>query len=279
MDYHADRFFDHSLMFSRDEKLIALFPANQVDKKLISHQGLTYGSIITDHSMSGMRMLEIFDSLQDYAAKKDIKEISYKAIPHIYHSYPAEEDLYALFRKGATLEQVGISSAIFLGNKLDIQPNKKNGINKAKRADVTIRESNNFDEFFLILNERLQEAHNTVPVHSAEEIKKLHSLFRDNIRLFGAFHKDKMLAGIIVYVSDKVVHAQYIASTEDGRKSRAVDFLITSLIEKFSDEKAYFDFGISTENKGQYLNEGLAKQKEEFGARGIVYQIFNWKLK
>ena len=43
MDYHADRFADHSLMFYQEGKLVALLPANEADSVLYSHQGLTYG--------------------------------------------------------------------------------------------------------------------------------------------------------------------------------------------------------------------------------------------
>ena len=43
MDYHKDRFEDYSLMVFKDEKLVAVLPANRVEDKLFSHQGLTYG--------------------------------------------------------------------------------------------------------------------------------------------------------------------------------------------------------------------------------------------
>ena len=46
MDYHNDRFKDHSLMVFKDDKLIALLPANIVDFNLRSHQGLTYGGFL-----------------------------------------------------------------------------------------------------------------------------------------------------------------------------------------------------------------------------------------
>jgi hypothetical protein len=35
-----------------------------------------------------------------------------------------------------------------------------------------------------------------------------------------------------------------------------------------------FDFGISTENSGFFLNEGLLFQKESFGGRAIVYETY-----
>ena len=46
MDYHSDRFQDFSLLVFKNNKLVALLPANIVDKVVYSHQGLTYGGMI-----------------------------------------------------------------------------------------------------------------------------------------------------------------------------------------------------------------------------------------
>ena len=61
MDYHQDRFHDHSLMIYYKDKLYALLPANEVvsasnneipQKELVSHQGLTYGGLLTCNKMT-----------------------------------------------------------------------------------------------------------------------------------------------------------------------------------------------------------------------------------
>ena len=35
-----------------------------------------------------------------------------------------------------------------------------------------------------------------------------------------------------------------------------------------------FDFGISTENGGEFLNQGLIFEKEGFGARSVCYDVY-----
>ena len=59
MDYHSDRFLDHSLMFYEKGRLYAVMPAND-DKHgtLFSHQGLTYGGLIMD---KGCRAAKVHD--------------------------------------------------------------------------------------------------------------------------------------------------------------------------------------------------------------------------
>ncbi len=39
-------------------------------------------------------------------------------------------------------------------------------------------------------------------------------------------------------------------------------------------DKRYFDFGISTEQDGSYLNNGLIAHKEGFDARAITYDTY-----
>jgi hypothetical protein len=47
MDYHADRFADHSLLVRDDEgTLLAVLPTNADGPRLASHGGLTYGGFI-----------------------------------------------------------------------------------------------------------------------------------------------------------------------------------------------------------------------------------------
>ena len=105
MDYHSDRFTDYSLLFFEGENLKALLPASMHGKRVVSHGGLTYGGLILDRSMTVGCTLEVMDSLISFYKGEGMEELAYKRIPPIYYSYPSDEDLYALFRNGATLSK------------------------------------------------------------------------------------------------------------------------------------------------------------------------------
>lgn len=64
---------------------------------------------------------------------------------------------------------------------------------------------------------------------------------------------------------------------DEARTVGALDLVINTIIEKYKNNKRWLDFGISTEHGKIYLNEGLVAQKEGFGGRTGVYEI--WKLK
>jgi len=72
---------------------------------------------------------------------------------------------------------------------------------------------------------------------------------------------------------------QYLACSPFGREVGALDYLLDVLVGEIYIDKKYFDFGISTENDGRKLNEGLIAQKEGFGARGFVHDFYKWDLR
>ena len=75
-----------------------------------------------------------------------------------------------------------------------------------------------------------------------------------------------------------MVHSQYIAANARGREVHALDLLFDVVIRQSLKQYPYFDFGISTEEYGTYLNEQLIYQKEGFGGRGICYDWYEWTL-
>ncbi len=279
MDYHSDRFDDFSLMFyDEKDQLIALLPCNISGDSAYSHQGLTYGGVITSNKIKTSQMLEVFELTLKAFKEKGLKEFIYKPIPAIYHSYPAEEDLYALFRNDASIHARGCSTSIALGSKVKFSDIRKRGAKKALKAGIVIEESKDFEEYFDIVKKVLSEKHDTKPVHNVDEISILQRSFPDNIKLFSAFLNNRMLAGVIIYESINVAHAQYIACSDEGKSLGALDLLFSTLIYEIYKDKKYFDFGISTENNGQTLNEGLISQKEGFGGRAIMYDTYKIKL-
>jgi len=219
-------------------------------------------------------MLEIFSCLKEYLALHRFNKLLYKSIPHIYHNQPAEEDLYALFRAGAKLCRVDVSTSINLADKIAFAELRKRGVKKAAKNGVVVKQSTDYKGYMDILAAVLEENHGTKPVHSAQEMELLASRFLENIKLFTAEKDGLILAGALVFEYHNIVHSQYIASSHDGREVGALDAIFAYLINEFYADKKYFDFGISTENGGTYLNNGLINQKEGFGGRAIVHNFF-----
>jgi hypothetical protein len=278
MDYHSDRFTDHSLMFYKNNDLVAVMPANIQGITLSSHCGLTFGGIISDERMKTVLMLEIFESLKEFLSGVGIKKIIYKTIPYIYHRIPAEEDLYALFLNKAELLGRDVSSTILTAKKINFTRNRRRCIKKSREIGVEVKRSNDYTAFMAIEEANLESKYLVKPTHNPEEMHLLSKKFPDNIKLFGAFFEGKMVSGTIIYECSDVAHFQYAASTDEGNSLHGEDLVLDFLINDYYSEKKYIDFGRSTENYGEYLNKGLISYKEAFGARSTSYDIYKMDI-
>ncbi len=278
MDYHETRFRDHSLMIYKNEKLIALFVANETNQKIFSHGGLTFGGLIMSFNLKASDCLLIFEEIIKFYKKIGIQEIYYKAIPSIYHKYLSQEDLYALFRLDAIMYRRDISSAIDLINPFRFSESKRQAILKCKKEGIVIIENDHFEDYWLLL-ENVLSKFNVKPVHTIEEIKLLKSRFPLNIRLFEARLNNELLAGIVIYDYANVAHTQYMANSNTGRKWSTLDFINSRLIEEEFKSKRYYSFGGSSEKGGKFLNEGLIQQKEMMGGRALVNDFYKIQIR
>ncbi|PTX22310.1 acetyltransferase (GNAT) family protein [Pontibacter mucosus] len=278
MEYHADRFTDHSLLFYHKGRLVALLPANEAGEQVQSHGGLSYAGLVTDKRMKAALMLEVVQAMKLYFQGQWFRSILYKAIPHIYHQQPAEEDLYALFRHGAILYRRDVNSVAALAAGAGYSRTRRWEIRKAKGGSIQVQLSMAYTDFMQLEWQVLQQKYNLKPVHTAAEVELLASRFPENIRLYTATKEGELLAGTLVFETATVAHCQYIASSEQGKQAGALDVLLDWLLTEVYAHKPYFSFGVSTEQGGQYLNEGLVWNKESYGARTIVHDFYELRL-
>lgn len=278
MDYHADRFPDASLFVLDGGRIIAALPATIRDGGLHSHAGLTYGGLIVGRDFHGSHAQPAFAAIGAWCAEQSLNKLVYKAIPHIYHRMPAEEDLYALARLGARLTRRDLSTSLWLSERYAPAKGRKACITKAGREGLEVRVTGDYAVFMRIEAEHLREKHGAIPTHSAEEIALLAARFPANIRLIGAYDRDRLLGGVIVYLTDCVCHAQYIAATEEGKRRCALDACVDHILMNLCDGVRWFDFGISTTDAGRVLDEALLMNKESWGGRSVVYDHYEWIL-
>ncbi len=281
MDYHADRFADRSLIISAADRIIALFAACEGDDgEIAAHAGLTYGGLIMPASgIDGADVVDIFNLITDHYRKAGYRRMRYKAIPHIFHRYPAEEDIHALFRSGATLAECNLSSTILLSNPIRFNENSRRNMRRAEAASLSVGLTRDFSPFWHILSDLLATRYDTRPVHSLDEITLLASRFPDNIRLITATNADgATVAGTVLYITPACVHAQYIAASPEGKAIGALPLVFRFAIDNLCSDARYFDFGTSNEHHGLYLNAGLLTQKNGMGGRGITYNIYTLDL-
>lgn len=277
IDYHRHRFNEQSVIVEKKGKPVAVFPCNRVDGKVVSHDGLTYAGLIYGVNLRAVDVLEIFNLLKEHYQRLGVSAVLYKAIPHVFHRYPAEEDLYALFQLNARLVRRDLSCAVPLQNRMKLSDSRKRAIRKAKKNGLVVVEGGSLEEFHRLL-EIVLEKFSVRPAHRLEELKLLQGRFPGRIRLFTAEKSGEIYAGVLVYDFGHVAHTQYLANSDEGRQCSALDYIIAELLENAFKDHRYLSFGISSENGGRLLNEGLAFQKEGFGGRSIVHDFYDFNL-
>jgi hypothetical protein len=274
MEYHKDRFVDNSLLFFKDNRLLAVLPASIKDNELYSHAGLTFGGLLYHLKLGVTDILKIFESLISYMKSEGLTKINYKAIPYIFHKVPTEEDLYVLSKFGARMTRRELSTAVSFDNRIKFSKGKREGVKKAVKQNLVFSESNDFEKLFEIGTKIMTDRHDLVPVHNAHEMEYLKSIFPENIKMFAVSDHDEVLACTLIYDYGVTIHTQYMYNTDQGFSCGALDFLMDQLMQRYHDNKKFLSFGISTEDGGRKLNMGLQRQKEMLGGRSILHDTY-----
>lgn len=287
--YHPpEKFKDNSLVFLKGEKIFSVFPAADVElngeRILYSHRGASYGSFVYESSLNIKDAFNLVEQLIDYAKKKKFDKIILTLPPIIYCTKFSNYIDFALYRNGFQYLKREISSVVSLDFDDDklldtYRPEARTALKKSLKMGVEIAETERFEEYYEILKKNLKMRHNVNPTHTLDELIKLKNTFPTRIRLFGAFVKSKLIAGVCNFsANSKVVLAFYISHNEDYQEYRPVNLLFYEIMRRYKSEGFKFlDFGIFTVNMEP--NWGLGRFKENFGARGIFRDTFQLTLK
>ena len=254
MDYHADRFFDCSVMVYEgitpadgyqeevpdSRGLVALFPANWVEGEacVYSHQGLTYGGLLVLPEVTQVEVMRILQAvLLYYQGYLGARRVVVKPIPYIYSGVPSGEELYALFRAGAVLRCRQVSTVVSMAHPMKMRTLRMRQAKKAIEHGfyidrMTEGDYGTLEEYWHLLDEVLQSHHHVHPVHTADEMRLLMQRFPKEIKLYLVRCDHGIVAGTVVFETARVAHVQYIASGEEGRAFSAPDLLFPHLLNE-----------------------------------------------
>ena len=279
LGYHSkDKFHDHSLIFQKKEKVIAVLPAALIvedgENILASHPGTSVGSCAVPIELSFSDALGIVEKLSSYCVENNFCKIRITQPPLIYSRRISQYMDFAFRKAGYHYLRREVSSILFLEhsvkeNLANFKSTHKTAVRKAEKSGIIIRQTEDFEEFYTILKKNLSIRHNVFPTHSLSELVILKELYPDKINLFGAYLENEMIAGVINFiVNERVVLAFYISHDESYQKLRPINLLFYKIFDwAIQNEFKVFDFGIFTVNEKP--NMGLARFKENFGSSGV----------
>ena len=277
MDYHKDRFVDHSVLVYKGKTLIALLPANEVENVIHSHQGLSYGGLITNLNTKFADIYQCFRQFLKYYYKLEFEKVIYKSQPYYYLSTLAFEYEHALFLAEAKLSDKEMSAVIDLEDLIKWQKRRIRSLKKAVQSEINYSiNSSLWKEFWSVLESNLKERHHLKPVHQLDEILSLKKLFKDNIVLWISQKKNEVVSGVVLFINNKTIHVQYSASTSTGKRFGALDGLLHEISNHYKSYK-YLSLGVSNNRISKRINKGLTDWKEGFGSKAFPHNFHEIK--
>jgi len=276
MDYHAERFADFSLLIFKDEKLVALLPAHQIDKQVFSHKGLTYGGLLFYPNFRIAYKIEVYDALLNYLYIEGIEKLFVKSIPSFFTKEKDESHVYIFHHLQADFLEVKPFFVLETKRGMQLNKDRKKHLKKLQKHDFVLSDDlSHLADYWQIVTNNLAQKHQTKPVHSLTEISRLISAFPKQIKLHTLFLQGKMVSGALLFLVNDTVHFQYIHSSTNANSRQGVDWLIWQIVNQYIPDCQFVSFGSSAKgNNG--LDTGLAYWKESFGAHirnQFVYEI------
>jgi hypothetical protein len=280
---------DHSLLFLKKNKVVAVFPAILYEKEgrkiFHAHGRSTYGGIVVNDKVGIEEAVEIIDLIIAEAHALAVAELIVRNPFRIFYDRISDESDYAMWYRHFQVKTRELEIYIDLRDGIEaVRKRYENGtkynIKKAWKF-VTVRESNDLDQFWPILEENLASKHALKPVHSlADMYALLGHVGPEYIKFFGAYYEGKLAGGCLVFICGKKgLHAQYIGQEAIYQEFRPVN-AVTDYILEWGATRGYhyFNLGTANEDSGRAINSGLFHFKGSFGGRGVLRETMHLML-
>lgn len=275
--YHPpERFQDESLLFFKEEKLLAVLPAArraQDDARVLhSHPGASFGGFVAQENLSLSLAEQIVAAFLAYCESNGHTRAQMTLAPHLYSARPNQHFEYLLYRRGFRYAKREMTSMIAPESALDSWPREtRRNVRRAEKRGVTIRESEEWEIFFALLEHHMWQRHQVRPTHTLEELLRLRALCPERLRLFAAHVGQEMIAGMLLFLCNaRAALAFYYVSRREGFEHyHGFHALFAEVLQWCARQGfRYLDFGTYTLDSQP--NFGLADFKESFGGQGFL---------
>lgn len=283
LSYHGNRFEDRSLVIEDSGTIVGLLPA-AVDpadpKRVVSHPGVTYGGLVSAGQLRGEAAILAFQACSHALRSRGHDVLLYKAIPTILQRLPSEDDIYALWRLGATIERTDLWAWVPANRPHSMSYDRRRALRRATDNGVVVDGAlERLPEFWAALTRNLTTRHGVLPAHSLPEISMLIERFPESIALHVALGPDRqLLAGAVTFRTPGALHVQYSSPTPVGRAIGALDAVYEYIASDASAAGLATSFGSSTESEGLVLNTALYYFKASFGAASLAHRFYRMAL-
>lgn len=290
LSYHPNGRFQKDSVVVLDEgskeiQAVMFVTVNSKDAlHIVSHMGTTFAGPILNSKVGIKQNIEIMDLILEYYEEK-YNRIEIRVRPSVYDDQPMDFISYYLLQKGYSVGMMALANVIKLSSISDIEAQlklydskRRNHIKKALKEEryIVKKEVNINEAAWNNMEYNLCEKFGSHTTHSYEEIQKLITLCPENILpRYTERYDGNYGAFALVYKFKNVYHTQYLDVNYALSAEYPHLFLIHNLIKEAREQGfSYFSFGASTEERGEYLNEGLYNYKNGYGGGSVILPVY-----
>ncbi len=282
LSYHPrGRFKNYHLIIREKGNIISLFPAVKEDKTIISHKGASYGGFVLRDGIGIHKTYLAVESVLRYLRDRGYQKLLLTQPPLIYYKEPNQYIDFALLKNGFNYRKREITAVIPLDCAeplMSFHADARRSTKKAIREGVHISASDDYSTFYMILKRNLGMRHNVSPTHTLHELLKLKSLFPEDVILFAAHLKERMIGGIVIFVANpRVILAFYISHDNRFQSYRPVNLLFYEVL-KWGRNRGFRYLDLGTFTLDMEPNWGLGRFKENHNARGFLRDSYEISL-
>lgn len=268
INYHPiDRFIDESILIYNDDELICILPACKRGETYFSYTGATYGGPVISKKYNRIKYLkEIIKKIFEYYDNK----IEFRLANDIYF----KESYYTLYFLLSQQLKIYPELSWYIKTDDDFIENIKNirnkktllkSINDVNMICTNFINEEDYIQFYEILEKNLKINHESSPTHSLDEFLKIKYILGDKQKLYLVKKNNNILGGVfVIKVTSNCWYTFYISRNIDLDKNGcSICYLMYQIsLDAKKENVKYIDYGISTENRGMEINDGLSDYKE-----------------
>ncbi|MCI8378508.1 MAG: GNAT family N-acetyltransferase [Lachnospiraceae bacterium] len=294
LEYHPkNRFTDDSVaIFDLNCGTVAGVMMAAVDPNnkrcVISHPGTTFAGPVVKNGASISLKERIVSMLLNYY-ESIYSKICIKTVPEIYTTQCYGEISYFLLKRGYNIGMTALANVANISKYHSedevfelYKGKRRNHIRKAIALNNFKLESNKTirKDVWDHMTDNLCKKFHSRPTHSYSEVCSLVERCPEYIKAYYANSKDGDYGAFaLIFQFKNVFHTQYLDTNYAYAGQYPNLFLIHHLfLEAIKTGCTFFSFGSSTENGGNYLNQGLHNYKAEYGGGSIILPIYQKDL-
>ena len=286
--YHpAGRFEDHSLLFWRNKKLIAVAAGETANGTWSSHRFTSHAGLAVAPELSAAEALDLVHSLLSYGNAQGWQKLSMRYVPDVLaeHSFVTLAWALAVFGFSEDSREMTWCIVPRFSSEQEMlaayHESARRAIKKALRERLAAHETDNFPEFWNLLTENLKVRFRVSPTHSLSEIESLRGLCSGELQLHGVYHQGQMIAGALIFdLSRSSSHCFYFAQNYEFQQARPMALLMHHInCEYVLRRKRRLNYGVFTAHGATELNLGLSRFKSNFAAMPAIRRRFTWEKK